>query len=181
MWCLTAKQYRAYTHTLAHGEYWVSSLRGRMISPTLLFFFPPFHTHKLQLFLFLSLSWKSKVYNYGNQQRWLHNTSDTSSSHTHTHTHTNTHIADIDSHSRARVAMAWKIGTVMMDGRSLFQAAGHHQLGAEEPPFPASRWPLPAPISPGTGPGIQSHGGGGGGRSRLMWVNTPGIVTFPVK
>ena len=52
-----------------------------------------------------------------------------------------------------------------MDGRTLFQAAGHHQLSAEEPPPPTPPHfllhtdPFPGPISHGTGPGIQSHKG----------------------
>lgn len=150
-----------YTHmhthadTLTLGEYWVSSLRGRMISPTLLFHL---FTHNYQpakgLSSRLSLNWNSKGCNYSNQQRWLHNTPTQTAL-------LRSHTVDIDSNAEPRFASALEDRDCHDGWVYAFQAAGHHQLGALEPPFPASRWPLPAPISPGTGPGIQSHGRGG--------------------
>lgn len=101
-----------HTHTRIHTGNIDSHLsRGRMISPTLLFHL---FTHNYQTAkgsLPLSLNWNSKVCNYSNQQRCVHNNP--------TQATLSAHTLWTSIHTLSRVVTAWKIGTVVMDGRTL--------------------------------------------------------------
>lgn len=131
MQCLTAKQYWAYTHThmLTHREYWVSSLQGRMISPT--HASPPFHT---QLPTSKELSSPSLA---PSLSAGMANTIITAI--------TSTQAALLLT-LRGRRFTARAGSHRLVEDRDrhdgwadAFQAAGHHH---QLPPFPASRWPL---------------------------------------